>query len=147
MFVNTVAPALLALAARSLALPSERRDAAPSSVWESIDAAPSAWSQDAIEADAEETLELHIQLAQQNMVEFEQLALAVSWNLKMEKPWVRQVIASIDLAMQDGPDNMVVGHAALYTETWLPFFILAYDIPVANFVRLLLPATRSMVST
>lgn len=78
MFVNTVAPALLALAARSLALPSERRDAAPSSVWESIDAAPSAWSQDAIEADAEETLELHIQLAQQNMVEFEQLALAVS---------------------------------------------------------------------
>lgn len=147
MFVNTVAPALLALAARTLALPSERRDAAPSSVWESIEAAPSAWSQDAVEADAEETLELHIQLAQQNMVEFEQLALAVSSNLKMEKPWVRQVIASIDLAMQDGPDNMVVGHTALYTETWLPFLILAYDIPVANFVRLLLPATRSMVST
>ncbi|KAI4601554.1 hypothetical protein KJ359_011684 [Pestalotiopsis sp. 9143b] len=78
MFVNTVAPALLALAARTLALPSERRDAAPSSVWESIEAAPSAWSQDAVEADAEETLELHIQLAQQNMVEFEQLALAIA---------------------------------------------------------------------
>lgn len=79
MFVSTTAPALLALAARALALPSAgRRDVPSTSVWESVDAAPSAWAQAAIETEADESIELHIQLAQQNMVEFEQLALAVS---------------------------------------------------------------------
>ncbi|KAF7516212.1 hypothetical protein G7054_g14244 [Neopestalotiopsis clavispora] len=79
MFVSTTAPALLALAARALALPSAgRRDVPSTSVWESVDAAPSAWAQAAIETEADESIELHIQLAQQNMVEFEQLALAIA---------------------------------------------------------------------
>ncbi|ETS87832.1 hypothetical protein PFICI_01660 [Pestalotiopsis fici W106-1] len=80
MFVSTtVAPALLALAARALALPSAgRRDVPSTSVWESVEAAPSSWAQDEIAARSDESIELHIQLAQQNMVEFEQLALAIA---------------------------------------------------------------------
>jgi hypothetical protein len=80
MFVSTtVAPALLALAARALALPSaDRRATVPTSVWEAVDAAPPVWAKDDIDADADEVFELRIQLAQQNMAQFEQLALAVS---------------------------------------------------------------------
>jgi hypothetical protein len=80
MFVSTtVAPAILALAARAFALPSaDRRSAVPTSVWESIEAPPAAWVKDDVDSEADEVLELRIQLAQQNMAQFQQVALDVS---------------------------------------------------------------------
>lgn len=82
MFVSTtIAPAILALASRALALPSSDRrgdNAVPTSVWESIEAAPAAWVKDSVDADTDEVLELRIQLKQQNMAQFQQMALDVS---------------------------------------------------------------------
>ncbi|KAK9419535.1 putative Peptidase S53 domain-containing protein [Seiridium unicorne] len=76
MFASTnVAPAILALAACALALPSpDRRAVVPTSVWESVDAPPPAWAKDDVQAETDEVLELRIQLAQQNMDQFLQLA-------------------------------------------------------------------------
>lgn len=81
MFVSTtIASGILALAGHALALPSTDRRAAnvvPTSVWESIQAAPVAWTKDDSDADADEVLELRIQLKQQNIAQFQQLALDV----------------------------------------------------------------------
>lgn len=85
MFLSTtVAPAILALAARALAAPSaDRRNVVPTAVWESIEAAPAAWTKESDDADANEVIELRIQLAQQNMAQFQQMALDVRFTFPL----------------------------------------------------------------
>lgn len=78
--MSTTSAAILALAGHALALPSSDRraeNAVPTSVWESVEAAPADWVKDAIEAEADETFELRIALAAQNMPQFHQLVMDV----------------------------------------------------------------------
>lgn len=78
MLAPKTTSAILALAGTALALPSSGfagRD--DTSVFESINAAPSGWIQDEISAFTDESIQLLIQLAQQNMDEFLQMALDV----------------------------------------------------------------------
>ncbi|KAH8678016.1 peptidase S8/S53 domain-containing protein [Xylariales sp. PMI_506] len=75
MFVHTILPAILALATGSLALPTT----SSTSVFESIDTAPSGWAKADVDYNKDDvSLNLRIQLIQQNMDKFHELATNIA---------------------------------------------------------------------